>query len=254
MSRIPKAFKPATLDTDIAEPNTLQSNKQQLWHFTFPKEFDVGAFSELELHLPADPLPPNSPAHHVASFELQGVSYRIIEGSNFETSDLINLFPSPDQPGQLTPGKPFTRSFRICRDITFPAPPKPMPLNRRGRAPQPLTTIHKTFLPIGYMNESLSVSEREQEDRQGRIIRPTSSRPASPRLLPNHGFDINEWGGAVGPLADKNEAKKAKKEKKRTAQHAGEEEHASKKHKKESEHGEKKKKKESKSEKKKSKS
>lgn len=34
-----------------------------------------------------------------------GQSYRIIEGSVFETSDLVNLFPSPEDPSLLTPGK-----------------------------------------------------------------------------------------------------------------------------------------------------
>lgn len=142
-----------------------------------------------------------------------GHSYRIIEGSVFETSDLINLFPSADEPGQLVLGKPFTRCFRICREVVFPAPPKPMPLNPRGRAPTQLEITQKNFLPIGYAGEGVKDELAATADRQGRQLRATSARPESPRLLPQHGFALHEWK----PQAIAAKPTKEKKEKKRTA-------------------------------------
>ena len=56
--------------------------------------------------MPAEPISAATQVPQmVATFELDGASYRIIEGSVFETADLINLFPSPSEPSQLTPGK-----------------------------------------------------------------------------------------------------------------------------------------------------
>ena len=73
--RLPKAFKPAALDASTVDEQTLDSKKQQLWHFTFPLDFDVAAFSELELHLPAEPLSSATQVPQmVASFELDGQS------------------------------------------------------------------------------------------------------------------------------------------------------------------------------------
>jgi hypothetical protein len=167
-------------------------------------QFNVAAFSELELHLPTEPVSATSGVPvHVASFELEGVSYRLIEGSAAETSDLINLFPSPTKAGELELGKPFTRCFRICRDVTFPAPPKPIPVNPLGRAPRQLAAMKKNFFPVGYISEALK-KEWKSDERQGKILRSTSARPASPRVLPLHGFDLAEWRPA---LAAKQEPK-----------------------------------------------
>jgi type IV secretory pathway VirB10-like protein len=124
--------------------------------------------------------------------------------------------------------KPFTRCFRICRDITFPAPPKPIPVNPRGRAPEQLEGMVKNFFPVGFLNESLK-DELKRDDRQGRILRSTSARPASPRVLPLHGFDINEWRPKAKAASSKSSSasdaeaarKRAKKEKKRAAESAG---------------------------------
>jgi len=245
----PKAFKPAALDASTVEEHALDSKRQQLWHFTFPLDFNVAGFSELELHLPAEPLSSAAQVPQmVASFELDGASYRIIEGSVFETYDLVNLFPSEKVPGTLTPGKPFTRSFRICRDVLFPAPPKSVPVNPRGRAPDQLKDMRKNFFPLGFMEEGLAKQATKDEvkasakgkassDFQGRVLRSTSARAQSPRLLPKHGFDVRELslgaaavpaaGGASAASAAAEEAarkaaKAAKKEaKKRAAEGAG---------------------------------
>ena len=40
--RLPKAFKPATLDATTVDADTLSSSKQQLWHFTFPLDVRHG--------------------------------------------------------------------------------------------------------------------------------------------------------------------------------------------------------------------
>lgn len=218
--RLPKSFKQAQLDTSAVESEALAANKTQLWHFAFPLEFNVAAFSELELHIPAEPISSTSQvAQHVASFELEGVSYRLLEGSVFEVSDLVNLFPSTSEVGVMHPGRPFTRCFRVCREVTFPAPPKPVPVNPRGRAPEQLKEVKKNFHPIGYINEKLT-AELQRGDRQGRVLRSTSARPGSPRLLPLHGFDLAEWAPAVKEekKSSKKGEKKEKKEKKRSAE------------------------------------
>jgi hypothetical protein len=145
----------------------------------------------------------------------------------------------------LTPGKPFTRSFRICRDVLFPALPKSAPINPRGRAPDQLKSMRKNFFPLGYTEETMSKSRAKDElkgrtntDFQGRVLRSTSSRPQSPRLLPKHGFDVRELAlgasaAAAAPAAAaasggddaaRKAAKAAKKEAKKRAAEAGDEE------------------------------
>jgi hypothetical protein len=125
--------------------------------------------------------------------------------------------------------QPFTRSFRICRDVLFPAPAKPAPVNPRGRAPDQLVGMRKNFFPLGYANEKLGKSALERGDMQGRVLRSTSARAQSPRLLPNHGFDLREWNlSSAAPAASsadeaaRKAAKREKKEaKKRAAESAG---------------------------------
>lgn len=152
----------------------------------------------------------------MASFELEGVSYRLLEGGPAETADLINLFPSATKPGQLELGKPFARCFRICRDVTFPAPPKPIPVNPLGRAPRQLEAMRKNFFPIGFLNEKLT-KEWNSDERQGRVLRSTSARPQSPRLFPLHGFDLAEWRPAASSSTKKEKASSAKSSKKKSS-------------------------------------
>ena len=236
--KLPKAFKPAVLDRDTVDSATLGSSKTQLWHFTFPLDFNVAGFSELELHLPAEPISNSAQVPQmVASFELDGASYRIIEGSVFEAADLVNLFPAASSSSAdaslLQPGKPFTRSFRICRDILFPAPAnRPIPINPLGRAPRQLQDMRKNFLPVGFMHESFGKKELEGGDKQGRVLRSGSARPSSPRLLPKHGFDLGEWrpktkaaaggGASAGSSAAEEAARKAAKKEKKEAKRRAE--------------------------------
>ena len=126
-----EGFVPARLSTSGAAAVSVGSASQQpLVFFQFPAKFDVAAFSSLKsLSLPAQQNDGDrggsagvgsgvGSSKVVSHFELHGERFNVVEGDIGELNDLINLFPSSSSSrGELRPGRPFSRFFRIVGDV-----------------------------------------------------------------------------------------------------------------------------------------
>ena len=119
-----QGFVPARLSSSggSAVAPVGSSSQLPLVFFQFPAKFDVAAFSSLEsLSLPAlqGGGGSGSSSKVVSHFELNGERFNVVEGDIGELNDLINLFPSSSSSsrGELRPGRPFTRFYRIVGDV-----------------------------------------------------------------------------------------------------------------------------------------